>query len=127
MKPTLPLRSLFLLVLVLPGCSSSSSSEPGQDMSQMAAALDQRSAVAVPAVAPATAAASTAPAASAAAPTATAAAPAATASAVPAVAADPSLRTKRGFGLKDWSTEATYVLVKADAEKTADALARAWN
>jgi hypothetical protein len=89
-------------------------------MSQMAAALDQSKAAATPAIAPGTAATSSAV------PGATSS-PAAAAPAAPAVAADPSLRTKRGFGLKDWSNEATYVLVKADAEKTANALARAWN
>jgi hypothetical protein len=97
-------------------------------MSQMAAALDQKSATTTPAVAPVTAAASAAPAAdSSATPAAPAGAATAPAAAVPAVAADPNLRTKRGFGLTDWSNEATYVLVKADAEKTANALARAWN
>jgi hypothetical protein len=42
------------------------------------------------------------------------------------VAVDPSLASKRGFDLKDWSNEAAYVLVKADVAKTADALAAAW-
>jgi len=41
--------------------------------------------------------------------------------------ADPSLRSKRGFGLADWSNELAYVLVKADAAKTADLLAKAWD
>jgi len=40
--------------------------------------------------------------------------------------ADPSLRSKRGFDLKDWSNEMVFVLVKADVAKTADALAKAW-
>jgi hypothetical protein len=39
---------------------------------------------------------------------------------------DPSLASKRGFDLEDWSNEAAYVLVKADVAKAADALAREW-
>jgi hypothetical protein len=127
MKTTFVLLSLFLFALIIPGCSSSSSSDGGQDMSQMAAALDQKSATAAASAAPAAQSSTAAPAAAAPASAGTAPAPATAAAVAPAVAADPSLRTKRGFGLKDWSNEATYVLVKADAEKTANALARAWN
>ena len=89
-------------------------------MDQMAAALD-RPVVAQPAVANSTSAATDS-----ATPQAATAAAAPTSAAPPATA-DPSLRTKRGFGLTDWSNEAVYVLVKADAAKTADALARVWS
>src|SRR5262245_9879798 len=42
-------------------------------------------------------------------------------------AADPSLPTKRGFALEDLSDEAAYVMVKADAGKVAEALAKSLN
>jgi hypothetical protein len=110
----------IVCALALSGCSSSSSSDTSQGgMADMASALDQHNAATSPAAtaASATAAASTAP---------TAAVSASAPAAAPA-AADPSLRTKRGFDLKDWSNEAVYVLVKADAATTAAALATAWN
>jgi len=117
------------LFAIIAGCSSSNSSGPSQDMSQMAAAIDQQASTATPATA-ATHATTDTPTPTAPAPTTSAAAtppiPATVNPAVPAPAADPNLRTKRGFGLTDWSNEATYVLVKADAEKTVNALARAW-
>jgi hypothetical protein len=53
------------------------------------------------------------------------AAPASVDGAAPA-AANMSLASKRGFDLQDWSNEAAYVLVKADAAKTAEALARVY-
>jgi hypothetical protein len=127
MKATFAVVALFVLALITFGCSSSNSSDSGQDMSQMAAALDQKATASTPAAAPIAAVASAAPAPSTTAVAPVKSAPATAGPAAPAVAADPSLRTKRGFGLKDWSNEATYVLVKADAEKTANALARAWN
>lgn len=51
--------------------------------------------------------------------------PAVASSAAPAAAADPSLASKRGFDLDDWN-EASYVLVKGDAAKTAEVLAGVW-
>jgi hypothetical protein len=39
---------------------------------------------------------------------------------------DPSLPSKRGFALFDLSNEAAYVLLKAPADKVADALAKKW-
>jgi hypothetical protein len=105
------------------GCSSSSSSSSssgaGNDMDKMAAALDQPSANQ----------ASTASASQPASPDANvsangAAQPAAVANNA-APAADPSLASKRGFDLDDWN-EASFVLVKGDAAKTAEILAGAW-
>ena len=55
----------------------------------------------------------------------TAAQPAAVASTAAPAAADLSLASKRGFDLDDWN-EVSYVLVKGDAVKTAEALAGVW-
>jgi hypothetical protein len=106
------------------GCgssSSSSSSSGGNDMDKMAAAIDQHNA----------SQASTASAGQAASGDTSASAsnatqpPAVASSAAPAAAADPSLASKRGFDLDDWN-EASYVLVKGDAAKTAETLAGVW-
>lgn len=101
-----------LAVAIDAGCSSSNSTQSPNDMDAMAASLDQPKS-------------STAPASSAA--PATSAAPVDASQAAVAAPADPALHAKRGFGITDWSNEAAYVLVKADAAKTADALVKALN
>lgn len=50
---------------------------------------------------------------------------AANTTAPPAAPADPSFASKRGFDLKDWN-DTSYILVKTDPAKTAEALAVAW-
>ena len=109
------------------GCGSSSSSssgEAGNDMDKMAAAIDQQSASQA-----STASAGQGASAGASAAASNTAQPPAVAStatpAAPAAAADPSLASKRGFDLDDWN-EASYVLVKGDAAKTAEILAGVW-
>jgi hypothetical protein len=118
---------LTLAAISWSGCSSSGSASSAggpSEMDQMAAALD-RPGVAQPAVASSSITTAT-PADATTTATAASSPRPLTQTAQPPVA-DPSLRTKRGFGLKDWSNEAVYILVKADAAKTADALARTWN
>lgn len=122
------LTAAFLVAIVgWSGCSSSSSSSSGgagSDMDKMASAIDQHNA-GQSTTAPA-AASTTAPANAAQPPAvASAAAPAPVAPAAPSALADPSLASKRGFDLDDWN-EASYVLVKGDATKTAEALAGVW-
>ncbi len=103
------------------GCGSSNSTQAPASMDQMATALEQQSAAKTPAQNEnQTTGLKTKAAADNAAPTGPAA------KAAPVAAADPALRTKRGFDLEDWSNEAAYVLVKTDAAKTADALAQIW-
>jgi hypothetical protein len=104
--------SIAVATVVFVGCSSSNSTQAPNDMDAMAASLDQPK----PSSGPAAATSNSAP---------TAPAGGATQTAV-ATAADPALRSKRGFGLTDWSNEAAYVLVKADAAKTAGALVKAF-
>jgi hypothetical protein len=109
---------LIVAAVVWVGCGPSDGKKPAS-MEQIGAQLEQQSV-------PSTAEASPGAAASASgvAPPA-AGASAAQAGAAPA-AVDPSLSVKRGFDLEDWSNEAAYVLVKADAAKAAEALARVW-
>jgi hypothetical protein len=50
--------------------------------------------------------------------------PSESASPVPASAPDPALATRRGFALHDLSNEAAYIMVKMDAAKAAEAIAK---
>jgi len=99
--------ALFALVGCV-GCGSADSANKPRSMGEVGAALEKQ--------APAGAATTN---------SGGAAADSANAQAAPA-AVDPSLPSKRGYALTDWSNEAAYVLVKADVGKTADALAAAW-
>jgi hypothetical protein len=122
----------LVVVTVMIGCGSSESGGGSGSMSDAGAALErENSAPAAPAdgggVANANATAASAPSHPAAAPSQPAASPnpPAVASAPAPAAVDPSLASKRGFDLEDWSNEAAYVLVKADVSKAADAVAGA--
>jgi hypothetical protein len=42
-------------------------------------------------------------------------------------APDPSLAKRRGYAIKDWSNEVTYILIKMDADKAAELLAKQIN
>jgi hypothetical protein len=110
-------RAFVLIIAAVgwTGCGSSDGTKP-TSMGEVGAALDQQ--------AKASPARDASPGAGAPAESATSSVPAAAPNA-PAVAADPAIASKRGFGLEDWSNEAAYVLVKADAAKMADMLAKA--
>jgi hypothetical protein len=115
------LRALFLIVAGAGwiGCGSSDGQKP-TSMGDVGAALDQQ-AQASPA--PGATPNSATPGTGAPAELSASSAPAATSS-PPETAADPAIASKRGFGLEDWSNEAAYVLVKTDAAKMADLLAK---
>jgi hypothetical protein len=95
------------------GCGSSDSADAPTDMDETVARVERQRASA----APESASGSETTALAAATPAATGVPPAAS-------APDPALPSKRGFDLEDWSNEAAYVLVKGDAVKLAESLAR---
>jgi hypothetical protein len=122
----------LVIVTVTIGCGSSDSGGGTGSMSDAGAAVERENTAAVVAPAEGGAAdqnaappADTQPAAAANLPAATASPLMAAPTRAP-VAVDPSLASKRGFDLEDWSNEMAYVLIKADAAKAADALAAAW-
>jgi hypothetical protein len=108
------------------GCGSSDSGGGSGSMSDAAAALDrENTAATAPGDGSEAANANAAPAAAPTQPAAATSSPPAAPSGPARVAVDPSLASKRGFDLEDWSNEAAYVLIKADAAKAADAVAGA--
>jgi hypothetical protein len=114
----------MFVAAVCGGCSSSSSTSSGgagNDMDKIATAVGQHSAASKSSTI-ATKSASVQPQATT---DGGAGTTAANTIAPPPAPADPSLASKRGFDLKDWN-DTSYILVKTNAAKTAEALAGAW-
>jgi hypothetical protein len=114
----------LVFLSVTTGCGSSDSGGGSGSMSDAAAAVEQENSAVV---APADGGGASANAAPAAAPSQPAAAASSqpAAPSAPAPVADPSVASKRGFALEDWSNEAAYVLIKSDLAKAAETLAAA--